>query len=87
MTPAAQKLRDHIRNIYAPIDRRGVVSWSSDEIILSERQTQMPGPFSTTMTPYLNEPLECFADVDVSDLVLVFGTQLGKTTMIQVGTA
>jgi len=39
------------------------------------------------MTPYLNEPLECFADVDVSDLVLVFGTQLGKTTMIQVGTA
>ena len=87
MTPAAEKLRDHIRNIYAPIDRRGVVSWASDEIILSERQTQMPGPFSTTMTPYLNEPLECFADVDVSDLVLVFGTQLGKTTMIQVGTA
>lgn len=87
MTPAAEKLREHLRNIYQPIDRRGVVSWASDEIILSERQTQMPGPFSTSMTPYLNEPLECFADVDVSDLVLVFGTQLGKTTMIQVGTA
>jgi len=87
MTPAAEKLREHIRNIYAPIDRRGVVQWASDEVILSERQTQMPGPFSTAMTPYLNEPLECFADVDVSDLVLVFGTQLGKTTMIQIGTA
>ena len=87
MTPAAQNLRDHIRSIYSPIDRRGVVEWARDEVILSERQTQMPGAFSTTMTPYLNEPLECFADVDVSDLVLVFGTQLGKTTMIQVGTA
>lgn len=87
MTPAAEKLRDHLRNIYAPIDRRGVVDWAADEVILSERQTQMPGAFSTAMTPYLNEPLECFADVDVSDLVLVFGTQLGKTTMIQVGTA
>lgn len=87
MTPAAEKLREHIRNIYAPIDRRGVVAWAGDEVILSERQTQMPGAFSTAMTPYLDEPLECFADVDVSDLVLVFGTQLGKTTMIQVGTA
>jgi phage terminase large subunit GpA-like protein len=87
MTPAAERLRDHIRNIYAPLDRRGVVEWAEQEIILSERQTQMPGAFSTAMTPYLNEPLECFADVDVSDLVLVFGTQLGKTTMIQIGAA
>lgn len=87
MTPAAEALREHLRSIYAPIDRRSVVEWCSDEVILSERQTQMPGAFSTAMTPYLREPLECFGDVDVSDLVLVFGTQTGKTTMIQAGTA
>jgi len=87
MTPAAENLRYHLRSIYSPIDRRSVVAWARDEVVLSERQTQMPGAFSTATTPYLNEPLECFADVDVSDLVLVFGTQLGKTTMIQVGTA
>jgi phage terminase large subunit GpA-like protein len=87
MTPAAEKLRDHIRSIYAPIDRRSVVEWTEDELVLSERQTQMPGAFSTRMTPYLREPLECFGDVDTTDIVAVFGTQTGKTTMIQAGAA
>lgn len=85
MTPAAEKLREAIRAIYAPIDRRSVVEWCEDELILSERQTQMPGQFSTRMTPYLREPLECFGDVDITDIVLVFGTQTGKTTMVQAG--
>ena len=87
MTPAAEKLREHIRSIYAPSDRRSVVEWTEQELVLSERQTQMPGAFSTRMTPYLREPLECFGDVDVTDLVLVFGTQTGKTTMVQAGSA
>jgi phage terminase large subunit GpA-like protein len=87
MTPAAEALREHLRSIYAPIDRRTVTEWCEEEVILSERQTQMPGAFSCRMTPYLREPLECFGDVDVSDLVLVFGTQTGKTTMVQAGTA
>jgi phage terminase large subunit GpA-like protein len=87
MTPAAERVREHLRSIYAPIDRRTVVEWCEEEVVLSERQTQMPGAFSTRMTPYLREPLECFGDVDVSDLVLVFGTQTGKTTMVQAGTA
>jgi phage terminase large subunit GpA-like protein len=87
MTPAAEALRDHLRAIYAPIDRRTVTQWCEDEIILSERQTQSPGNFSCRLTPYLREPLECFGDVDVTDLVLVFGTQTGKTTMVQAGSA
>ena len=87
MTPAAERIRGHLRGIYAPTDRRSVTQWCSDEVILSERQTQMPGAFSTKLTPYLREPLECFGDIDVTDLVLVFGTQTGKTTMIQAGTA
>jgi phage terminase large subunit GpA-like protein len=87
MTPAAEKLRQHLRMIYSPIDRRTVVDWCEDELHLSERQTQMPGRFSTELTPYLREPLECFGDVDCTDVVLVFGTQCGKTTMIQAGVA
>ena len=87
MTPAAEKLRDHLRAIYSPADRRTVVEWAEEELVLSERQTQMPGTFSTRMTPYLCEPLECFGDVDITDIVLVFGTQTGKTTMIQAGAA
>ena len=87
MTPAAESLREYLHSIYAPIDRRSVTEWCSDEVILSERQTQMPGAFSVAMTPYLREPLECYGDIDVTDIVLVFGTQTGKTTMIQAGTA
>ena len=49
MTPAAEALREHLRSIYAPIDRRTVTEWCADEVILSERQTQMPGSFSTRM--------------------------------------
>ena len=76
MTPAAEKLREYLRSIYAPIDRRSVVEWCEDEITLSERQTQSPGNFSTRLTPYLRDPLECFGDVDVL-LRLVLPGQLG----------
>lgn len=87
MTPGAEEVRDHLRSIYSPMDRRTVVEWCEDELYLSERQTQMPGKFNTKMTPYLREPLNCYADGDVTDLVLVFATQTAKTTMIQAGTA
>lgn len=76
-----------VEGMLSPIDIRTVNEWCEQEIVLSERQTQSPGNFSTRLTPYLREPLECFGDVDVTDLVLVFGTQTGKTTMVQAGTA
>jgi phage terminase large subunit GpA-like protein len=87
MAKADRGVATAVENILAPLDIRTVNEWCEDEVVLSERQTQMPGNFSTRMTPYLREPLECFGDVDVSDLVLVFGTQTGKTTMVQAGTA
>lgn len=87
MAKADRGVATAVENILAPLDIRTVNEWCEDEVVLSERQTQMPGNFSTRMTPYLREPLECFGDVDVSDLVLVFGTQTGKTTMVQSGTA
>ena len=87
MAKADRGVATAVENILAPLDIRTVNEWCEDEVVLSERQTQMPGAFSTRMTPYLREPLECFGDVDVSDLVLVFGTQTGKTTMVQAGTA
>jgi phage terminase large subunit GpA-like protein len=87
MTPAAERLRDAIKAVYAPIDRRTVTEWTEGELVLSERQTSMPGFFSTALTPYMRGPLECFGDVDVTDVVLCWGSQTGKTTMIQAGVA
>jgi hypothetical protein len=87
MTPAAEKLREFLRTIYAPADRRGVVEWCEDELHLTERQTAMPGKFSTRLTPYMRRPLECFGDPDVHSMSLCWGTQVGKTQMLQSGMA
>lgn len=88
MSTAADQLRDDLRAVYGVSDDRTVVEWCEDEIWLSERTgTAMPGRFSTAMTPYMREPLESFADVDVSEIAMVFGTQTGKTTLLQMGTA
>jgi phage terminase large subunit GpA-like protein len=87
MTPAAEQLRGFVRGLYAPADRRGVVEWCEDELYLSERQSQMPGKFSTRLTPYMREPLAAFGDSDVSDIIFCWASQTGKTTVIQAGVA
>lgn len=47
----------------------------------------MAGPFSSAVTPFIREPLECFRNPKVNDLTLVFGTQIVKTLMIMLGVA
>jgi phage terminase large subunit GpA-like protein len=87
MTPAAEGLREFIRASYAPADRRGVTEWCEDELFLTERQTQIPGRFTTRLTPYMREPLECFGDGETTDIIFAWGSQTGKTTVIQAGVA
>jgi len=72
---------------FAPRDNRKVWQWAEDEIVLSIRQTENEGPYSTALTPYVREPLEMFANDRNSDIVLCWGTQTGKTNTIMVGTA
>lgn len=76
-----------MRSVFAPTDSRTVWEWAEDEITLSRRQTETPGPYSTLLTPYVREPLECFADASVSDLCLCFGSQTSKTTCMMIGAA
>ena len=72
---------------FAPRDTRKVWQWAEDEIVLSIRQTENEGPYSTAMTPYVREPLEQFSNDRVTDITLCWGTQTGKTNSIMVGTA
>jgi hypothetical protein len=76
-----------MRSVFAPTDSRSVWEWAEDQITLSRRQTETPGPYSTLLTPYVREPLECFANPEVSDLCLCFGSQTSKTTCMMIGAA
>jgi phage terminase large subunit GpA-like protein len=86
MTLSAQLDRS-LRDVFAPVDTREVWQWAEDEIVLTRRQTETPGPYSTLLTPYIREPLECFSDARVTDLALCFGTQTSKTTCVMIGAA
>lgn len=83
----SQNLENSLRSVFAPIDSREVWQWAEDEISLTLRQTETPGPYSTLLTPYVREPLQCFADSSVTDLAFCFGTQTAKTTIIMIGAA
>lgn len=64
-----------------------VWEWLEENVTLTERESQSePGKFSTRSRPYMREPLDCFRDKRVTDLVLCFGTQTGKTMTIMGGT-
>ena len=63
-----------------------VWEWLEQNVTLSERESQSePGKFSTRSRPYMREPLDCFRNKKVTDLVLCFGTQTGKTMTVMGG--
>lgn len=81
------KLERSLRDVFAPVDNREVWQWAEDEIVLTRRQTETPGPYSTLLTPYIKEPLNCFSDPHVTDMCLCFGSQTSKTTAMMIGAA
>jgi hypothetical protein len=78
-------LKDFILKLLAPTETLSVYKWAEKFIYLSERVGALPGQFSTILTPYLREPLQCFADKTVTDLTCCFGTQSAKTTLVMIG--
>ena len=82
-----EKLVASMRDVFSAPDTRQPWEWAEDEIVLSRRQTESIGPYSTLLTPYVREPLECFADPRVTDLTLCFGSQTSKTTILMIGAA
>ena len=60
-----------------------VSEWSNSHRKLSSKGSSEPGPWRTSRTPYLKEPMDCLSvmNTDVQRVVLMFGAQLGKTEM------
>ncbi len=62
-------------------DRMTVTEWAEANIHLDARTSAEPGPFRVARTPYLEQPLNDFADPLCGEIVFCASTQVGKTLL------
>jgi phage terminase large subunit GpA-like protein len=68
------------RRRIVPPPRLPVADWLDEHRVIGrEYPSPFPGPWRTSRTPYLREPLNDFVDPMVETLVLLFSSQVGKT--------
>lgn len=87
LTDLQRDLLEFRRGLYRPTPRQTVVEWAEANLKLTARQTENPGPFSTSVRPYTREPLECWKDAGVAEMTLCWGSQTSKTTTLMAGLA
>ena len=87
LTDIQRDLLDFRRSLYRPTPRQTVVQWAEANLKLTARQTEHPGPYSTSVRPYVREPLECWKDSGVVEMTLCWGSQTSKTTTLMAGLA
>lgn len=62
-----------------PPDNLTVTEWAESKRRLSTESSAEPGPWRTSRTPYLREPMDSFTDPKVRHIVLVAASQVGKS--------
>lgn len=73
-------LLDAVRDGWEPVPAETVSEWADRFRFLSDVASAEPGPWRTDRTPYLREPMDRLSPLDPTRrVVLMFGTQLGKT--------
>lgn len=68
-------------------ERPGPVDWAEENLELSPRITEQPGPYSTRSHPYVREVLDAIADSSVKRISLCWGSQTSKTTTFYISLA
>lgn len=64
---------------FAPPEALTVSEWADKYRRLSPESSAEAGPWRTSRTPYLEEPMRSFSDPKVRKVVIVAGSQIGKT--------
>lgn len=67
-----------IRN-FKPPEELTVAEWADKHRRLSPETSAEAGPWRTSRTPYLREPMEAFTDPKVRKIVMVAASQVGKS--------
>lgn len=58
-----------------------VTEWAEQHRRLSPESSAEPGPWRTSRTPYLREPMDAFTDPKVRRIVMVAASQVGKSEL------
>lgn len=69
-----------VRN-FKPPEELTVAEWADRYRRLSPENAAEAGPWRTSRTPYLREPMEAFTDPKVQKIVMVAASQVGKSEM------
>lgn len=64
-----------------PPDDLTVTQWAERERRLSTEASAEPGPWRTSRTPYLREPMDAFTDPKVRRIVMASASQVGKSEL------
>ncbi|MBR3767541.1 MAG: phage terminase large subunit family protein [Clostridia bacterium] len=73
---------DEVIKSFAPPDNLTVTEWAEKKRRLSAESAAEPGPWRTSRTPYLKEPMDAFTDPAVRHIVMVAASQVGKSEFI-----
>jgi len=65
-----------------PPDDLTVSQWAEQKRRLSAEASAEPGPWRTSRTPYLREPMDSFTDPKVRHIVMVAASQVGKSEFL-----
>lgn len=80
-----KRLNRLVRNVLkgmVPPENLTVSEWAEKKRRLSTESSAEPGPWRTSRTPYLREPMDAFTDTKVRRIVMVAASQVGKSEFI-----
>ena len=64
--------------IFTPPEALTVAQWADKKRRLPDTASE-PGPWRTSRTPYLREPMDAFTDPRIHKIVVVAASQVGKS--------
>ncbi len=77
--PRTLTLFEKLLKGFAPPDDLNVSEWAEKYRVLTSGTSAEAGPWRTSRTPYLEEPMKAFTDPRVDHIVLVSASQTGKS--------
>ena len=82
MTPA-RACQNRALALLAPPPRFTVATWADANREIARGSSAEPGKYRSDRLPYQREPMEALTDPTVSEVILEWARQLGKTTIIE----